>query len=260
MLAGDSRMLTWERVQTPFDQTYYLVQLPADGALLVDGRSGCSAELRGNDVMPRRSWPTPIVGELPWGASGGAVAWSGGTEARAFLRRTDAADIEEWPLGGHAYVAHVLGNGRIVWPTINAGVRYWDPETAEGSQLVASPPVSGVRVVADGMEFDPLVVTAGPAFPRVRLGYTWHWATGTDSVQRRSVGPEGQCFSEATDRGRLARAYAHSDLVRVALSCSLVADIHVPHPLMVAWSGDDLLVTTAAGALLRVPGVAEQCA
>ena len=206
-------------------------------------------------MTTRPSWAEPIVGELPWGTAGGAVAWTGGARAVALLRRHDGAPIERCALGGHAYVASVQSDGRIVWPTIDAGIRYWQPATGESGLLVPSPAVGGVRTRPDGLEFDPIVITEGPAFPRIRLDYTWAWSSGAAELCRRPASAEGQCFAEVEDRQRQAGAYPFSDLVRISIDGGRF-DLHVPHPLMLAWAGEDLLVSTGAGRLLRFKDVA----
>lgn len=239
---------------------FYTAQLPNGRALLVSSPSGRTFEIgHGGDVVEQREWPGPISALLPWGPEGGFVAWTGEMEPRLFVRGSADASAEVFSLPAHAHTALAMSDA-VIFPTVNGGVWRWSPATG-CTLLIQTPPVNGARYRDGRFEFDPVVTTAGPAFPRVRLDYTWTWAPGEPAVRKAAIGPEGQSFSEVTHAGHTARVFPFADLVRLSTANGRRFELHVAQPLMAAWVGaDTLLVTTSTGKVIVFDGLESSCA
>ena len=237
---------------------FYVTQLKDGRALLVSSPSGRTFEVGpGGDVVEQHGWPGPVTGVVPWGAEGGFVAWTGEIEPRLFVRDSARASVETFPFPAHAHTALATSDA-VILPTINGGVWCWRRETG-CTLLLETPPVSAARHRDGGFEFEPVVVTSGPAFPRVRLDYTWTWAPGDATARKVPVGPAGQCLAEVSHAGCTARVFPYSDLVRLSLANGRRFELHVAQPLMAAWIGSEtLLVTTATGSVVAFDDLTTQ--
>jgi hypothetical protein len=239
-----------------FGRCYYAAQLPDGRALVVKVGVGRSAAIdaHGGETL-RDAWPAPIASELPWGVDGGAVAWNAD---QAFVRRAAGGPAESFRMPAIANVAHIEADGRVLWPTLNAGLWQWDP-SGELRCVAGVPPVNSIRPIDDGFELDPLVVIPGSPSRRVRLDYVWHW-TPRRGVKRVPGRVEGQSWSHAACGDVVATAYSFSDLVRLRVGGHRTFDLYVPQPLMVAWAGRSLLVTTSSATVLLFDDLIAQLA
>ena len=241
------------------EDCFYATQLPGGRAAVVGATTGRSYEVgHGEEIHVHDEWPAPISGLIPWGSEGGFVAWTGEIAPRLFVRQSADASVESFPFPAHAHTALPTSDG-VILPTINGGVWRWSP--AKGcTLLIPTPPVSSARCRDGRFQFDPIVVTSGPQFPRVRLDYTWTWAPGETAAHTVPVEPVGQCFSEVTHSSCTARVFPFSDLIRLSVVDGPSFDLHVAQPLMAAWvQPDTLLVTTRDATVLAFDDLLARC-
>jgi hypothetical protein len=235
---------------------FYVTQTSAGRARLVCSNRGVSMDVSADGTMREaHAWPAPVSGEIEW--QDGAVAWTCGERSRLY-RRTALGLAEEVELPARAFVAFATGE-QVLFPSIEGGVWAWRPGgTCE--QLIDTPPVNSIRRVEDGFELDPILVTEGPSFPRVRLDYTWAWNPAARTVTRRPSDAAGQSAPVATLEGWTAQVSPYADVVRVASPSGWSVRLHVAHALMAAFAGTSLVVTTGSGLVLLFEGLRDRLA
>jgi hypothetical protein len=236
------------RFATGFDRERALVTTPS-GSVVIDGRGA---------VTPQPAWPVAIVGEIPWGPPGGALAWSSDPKP-VVLVRTPGAErplMQDIPFRAHRVAR--LSDGAPVWAAWDGGLWTWTPDGVR--RLVETPPVHGVHVEGSRVRLDPLAVWPHGGVIPTRLPYVWVYDTVTGLTQVEAADPEGPCLSSDAANGWRALAYPYSETVRVTTSGGDSFNILVYRPMAVAWAGLSLVVTTGPGYALLFEALADQLA
>lgn len=206
-------------------------------------------------VSPLSTWPVPIVGELPWGSTGGSVAWTPGPHPVLLSRRTGGGEILEEVLPFVPARPCVVDGDELLCPTYHDGLWTWRPGVggrcvAQTGMMLSARPENG------GYRLDPIKLDAGGFVVRSRAGYALRFNGQDGELVRVPLGPEGPCWSSACSGSLAAHAFPHANLVRVSVDGDTVWEITAYYPLNgVAWAGSTLLVANVDGILVRIDGI-----
>lgn len=205
-------------------------------------------------VRPLSIWPRPVVGEVPWGVQGGALAWHNTADGPyIMLRRTADGPVDihavpfqpAWPL--------IEPDGGTFWSSYVGGLWSWHPE--RGSRLEAdAPPCIGIRPSAGGIRLDPATKDDRLGTVRMEWHKGWCWERSTGVAAPFELGPEGLSWSISTHAGWTAEAHPQADLVRIGSPDGREFLLACYFPFSVAWAGGSLVVTsTTSGCVLLFP-------
>jgi hypothetical protein len=203
-------------------------------------------------------WPIEIAGEVPWGAKGGALAWSE-RESTLLLRSCDGADplVEKVPFRpGEVAVG---ADGTAFCLALGGGLWEWLPGRP-GRLLVDTPNAGSLYFEEDVLWLAPIVRNAQGQFVRRRGLDRLYYDFDHRALGHEACGPAGHETSVARHGAWTARTYGYSDMIglrhedghSIALACYA--------PFRAAWCGPSLVVTTADGSVLFFRHLADHLA
>jgi hypothetical protein len=200
---------------------------------------------------PIESWPDTIVGEVPWGDEGGALAWN--TTGQFILSRSRrAGDVRRDDLSFHPSRVLQTREGVLVLAALDGGLWEWTPGTS-GQRLIETPKCAGVRFDGQELVLAPIVHDAAGQLLRRRLRYEFRYQIGESSLRRSAAGPEGPFGSQSTQGSWTARSHPFADLIMLQASDGRSFVLAVHSPFQVAWAGTSLIVTITDGVTLIFP-------
>ena len=200
------------------------------------------------------TWPRRIIGEVPWGQDGGALAWCNDEGDSALLLRPAAGvPAEIHPLPFRPTLPLPRPDGSVLWSSYFGGLWSWHPQ--QGTRLLANaPPAIGIRAHGNGVRLDP--ATKGDAGHTVNVikREALLWRPGATSLQPLPLGPAGLSWSQSERQGWTAEAHPHADLVAITSPAGRHFHLACVSPFSVAWAGQSLVVvSTTAGMVIRFP-------
>lgn len=198
-------------------------------------------------ARPLSTWPKPLIGEIPWGERGGAMAWNTADRASyVMLRRAAGGPVETHPLPFRPSWPIVEPDGATLWSSYFGGLWSWHPD--RGSQCLAeAPPSLGIRPHAAGVRLDPAIKHATGVSVRALHHQAWRWEHGTSRVTPLALGSHGVSWSLCERAGWAAEAHPHGDVVRITAPSGRAFELACYFPVSVAWAGSSLVVTSTTG-------------
>jgi hypothetical protein len=211
-----------------------------------------------------RRWPAPIVGELPWGTEGGAIAWTNGTGAfpdlstpYLFWHRSACQEPERLDLPFRPGLGFVDSARAAWWSCFPGGIGRWSPDDGF---LLMFPELSAwsARLEGAGICADPVARDGDGHIVRRRQARGWRMNPADRTLSDCALGPDGSTSCVARSARWTATVHPDSDLVRLddgsgpsrlGLTCCF--------PLWAAWAGRSLVVATLEGELLFFTRLAE---
>lgn len=210
-------------------------------------------------------WPAPILGELPWGPDGGAIAWDSGradaahlTEPCVWFRERLNTAPRRFALPFRPNRGMLLPDGRVAWNCRDGGIGTWSP--AAGPALhCADNFYLGLVLTARGVQVMQVRPPTGAgSLSRWTTARCWVWDTVSDTLQ---VGPPhdttGPASSSSTHGHWTAATHTLSGVVRLTNSAGTVFHLICAEPLHLAWAGGTLVVATVGGDVLVFRNLAE---
>jgi hypothetical protein len=206
-------------------------------------------------MEPHRSWPRPIVGELPFGIDG-AVAWN------------------NWPETGPSYVMHRAAAGdspvihdlpfkptigawwgsRLYWNALPSGIGSWAP--GEDSAFSFSDlALLSIHSDETGLVLAPCVRDEWGSPRRQRFVEGWRWRPGAE-LEPIPLGLSGATSSRSSHGRWTAFAHPDADVVQLVSDRGTRISMTCYYPFTVAWAGGSLLVATIEGELLLFENLA----
>jgi 6-hydroxymethylpterin diphosphokinase MptE-like len=198
-----------------------------------------------------RAWPHPIVGEIPFGEAGGAVAWNGGDQlilSRARVSDEPRCDRVSFQPSRVVRTAE----GTLVFLAADGGLWEWTSDGAE-RRLIETPKCVGLRLDGDELVLAPVARSAAGYLLRQRLPFEYRYDRGDPGLRECAVGREGPSASRSTAASWTATTFPFADLVRLDASDGRSLVLAVYSPLQVAWAGASLIVTITDGVTLLFP-------
>lgn len=235
-----------------------------DGTVLVAGRSTSHSwhiDARG-EVRPGSSWPGPIAGELPYGNSGGAIAWDPGDVTAAlrpdpslWIRETESATPERVGLPFRPMRGIRLEDGRYVWNCPDGGLGLWSRDGG-ASVLFSDHVFAGMVVRPDGLLLYPAQYKDRVLQRTGSRHYLlWNMAGSTVTAGPR-LDTAGPCSSEAVAGPWSAACHVLASVVRLLRCDGQLIDLTCPEPVQAAWAGPSLAVLVMTGDVLLFPELA----
>jgi hypothetical protein len=233
---------------TVFDDRHALVTARSTGRSWLIGARG--------EVRPASTWPGPVIGEVPFGPLGGAVAWDNGSADPAhrfdpclWVRDRIGADAVRVPTPFKPVRGVALPGGSIVWNCSEGGLGVWSPDG--GARLCFAEHVF-IGMVPSG---STLLLSTGRFVDRVMSRrQTPHFLSWDLSGPTLGEGPAystaGPCSSQSASGRWRAASHPLASVVRLTRDDGAVFDLTCPEPLQAAWAGPSLVVLTMGGDLL----------
>ncbi len=209
-----------------------------------------SVEIDGEGhIVERAAWPRPIWGEIPYGATGGALAWHN-PDRIVLVRRAAGAAAEQFEAPFRPLRVALGPDGVPIWCAFDGGLWRWSPGDAP-QRLIDTPPPIHLHVSTDGAVRIDVATrdTAGAAIRR-RVTRAWQWRPGASRLELLELGAEGQCTSVESAHGWSALAHPYSDLVLITTPDNLTVRLGIHYPLTAAWAGPSLIVCSGEGEVL----------
>ena len=204
-----------------------------------------------------RSWPRPIIGELPLGIDG-AVAWNNWPETGPsyVMHRSSAGDtphIQDLPFKP---TIGAWWGSRLYWSGFPGGIGSWAP----GEDAAFSfPDLTLLSIHPDeaGLVLAPCVRDEGGTPQRQRFLEGWRWRPGA-LLEAVPLGLNGATSSRASHAGWTAFAFPDADVVQLVSDRGIAIAMTCYYPFTVAWAGSSLLVSTIEGELLLFEDLADE--
>jgi hypothetical protein len=204
-------------------------------------------------IEPQHSWPRPINGELPFGATGavawgiGKASWPDGGPGYVMLRSTreDKPSVVELPFGP---TNGIWDDGRLYWTCFPFGLGTWAP----GEPPTFSIPnlsLYSVHPTESGFMLHPRVRGTTGVTERRLPAHGWKWQPG-QAPEPIALGPSGPATSRSTRAGWTAIAHPEADFVSLESSEGLTLSMACYYPFSLAWAGRSLVVCTNDGEVL----------
>jgi hypothetical protein len=244
-----------------------------DGVVLVQAQSRESLKLCADgSIIGHLAWPRPILGELPFGPDG-AVAWGDGLAAYpdvesgyVMYRHQADGDVHIVPLSIRP-VTGIWWRDRVFWTCLPrridtwTGVASWSPADGLTLALPDLPPLLGLRPDGDRLRLEPGVPRARDGWKgwaRGPGGGAWSW-TRDDELVPVPVAPRGAASSVASHRRWCATVYPNANLIQLqSTSDARTRWLTVYYPMLAAWLGDSLVLSTGDRELLVFEDLARQ--
>jgi hypothetical protein len=201
-------------------------------------------------------WPGPVVGELPWGPDGGAIAWTNGTASfpaltppYLFWRTSADSGVERIDLPFRPGLGFVAPDLQAFWACLPGGIGRWSPK---GDLELLAPELAlwSVRPEGASLRLDPLDRDPDGHVRRRRRHHAWlRDADGT--MRDVPLDRVGAASSVAPSARWTATVHPVADAVRLQTADrSAVFELSCSFPLCAAWAGGSLVVATLEGELL----------
>ena len=214
---------------------------------------------------PADAWPHPIVGEIPWGSQGGAIAWNS-SERFILSRPHRRAEARRDAVPFEPSKVVKMADGALVWAALDGGLWEWTPgelgrsPREAGRFLIETPKCAGIRVDGDELVLAPIARDASGHLERRRLRHEFRYRIGDPWLRRADAGPEGPFASECSQGEWTARSHPYADLIALQSRDGRAFLLAVHSPLQVAWAGPSLVVTITDGVTLVFEGLADRVA
>lgn len=238
------------------------VEIGGGSVLAVEryGRSSWRIDADGR-VSRASAWPGPVLGELPYGREGGAIAWDNGqadwqhqTAPCLWVRDTPRAEPHRIDIPFRPARAIVLRDGRVAWTVREGGIGVWSPEQG-ASVRGPGDTLLGFDETPDGVVGGRISLDAGGRISRTTPDRQRVWDPVTDDIRWGPPTPEvGPASCTLRDGAMETACHPLSGVIRVRRAGVPLLDLLCHEPLSVAWAGDALVVATLWGDLLLFPG------
>jgi len=208
----------------------------------VNSRSTISIDDAGQASENMR-WPEAVNVEAPWGAAGGAIAWSI-PRSEVFCRVTPEAEVIRATLPFQSNTM-VVGRDTAFWIDKDGGLWEWGP--GRDARPIATAPahgwleLSGAHLIVHPVERD---ATPRRVAVRRRLPYAWRYEIATGVHDRVSLPALGQSARTRVRESWTVRSHVFADCVTFTHRDGRVLGLACQSPFGIAWAGTSLIVTT----------------
>jgi hypothetical protein len=197
---------------------------------------------------PGADWPIEILAEVPWGAEGGALAWSA-RESTLLLRACHDADPLVATVPFQPAAVAVGRQGTVFCLAAGGGLWEWLPGKP-ARLLIDTPECRNLYLEGDVLWLAPSVRDARGVFVRARGVDRLYYDSDRRALGHEACGPAGHETSVTRHGAWTARTFAYSDMIglthrdgqSIALACYA--------PFRAAWARRSLVVTTVDGSVL----------
>jgi hypothetical protein len=207
---------------------------------------------------PTAEWPHAIVGEVPWGDAGGAIAWSS-SERFILMRSHRGAPVRRDAVQFRPSRLLQMPDGMLVWAAFDGGLWEWTPGQP-GRLLIETPKCAGVRVDGSELVLAPSALDAAGRLVRRRSRDELRYRIGESSLRRAVAGAEGAFGNESAQQGWTARSHPYADLISLRSEDGRALVLAVHSPFQVAWAGPSLIVTITDGVTVIFKGLRQKLA